>query len=516
MRHPSPNALIDRRIDVHRSWIPIAAYSLGAAVFTAFLLAAFYPGNANIDIVAQAFQAMGESPYHNWHPPVVAFVWEMLFRLTGTLGSLFVLQAVLYGLGGWLLCVLIWRRTGSVWLGFLGLALPAAPWSLSQVNVLWKDTQSALALLAGLLLIFFIRPRRLVTWWLLLPGGLLLIYGIAARKNAVSALLPIAVFLGCLLVRTLRQRRRGSNQEAGEQRGMRSWVRAAGGAAAASLAMFAVIAGGVVLADKSVAKARDVEDVSQASQIMLDDVMFVLPDDELRASGAPQQLIDKISAAREKCIRIDEPYDAYWNCYGMGETGRAFSPIAHREELKDLWVQTLTQHPVSYLQYRAEQYWRYLTFSRLIYWPAEWQDEAQRVRLGVQPNSLDDAAGFYVRGTNKVVPFVYLPWFWMAVGAAVCGWAAAARRLSRGRTVPLRAEAATLAASALMYILAYFPTVPEFHFRYTYWPAVAITAAGLMLLAGQAAARRARGAAGEEASAETDRAPWGRVSAADG
>lgn len=503
---------------MHRSWIPLAAYSIGAAAFTAFLLAAFYPGNANIDIVAQAFQAMGESPYHNWHPPVVAFVWEMLFRLTGTLGSLFVLQAILYGLGGWHVCVLIWTRTDSVWLGFLGLALPAAPWTLSQANMLWKDTQSALALLAGLLLIFFIRPRRLVTWWLLLPGGLLLVYGIAARKNAVSALLPIAVFLGFLLIQTLRQRRRESNQETTQQRATRAWVRMAGSVTAASIAMFALIAGGAVLADKAVAKARDVENVSQASQIMLDDVMFVLPDDELRASGAPQQLIDKISAAREKCIRIDEPYDAYWNCYGMGETGRAFSPIAHREELKELWVQTLTQHPVSYVHYRAEQYWRYLTFSRLIYWPAqpaEWQHEAQRVGLGVQPNSLDDGAGFYVRGTNKVIPFVYLPWFWMVAGAGVCGWAAVARRLSMGRTVPLRAEAATLAASALMYILAYFPTVPEFHFRYTYWSAIAITAAGLMLLAGQTAARRARGAAGEEAPAETDRGSWGRISARD-
>lgn len=498
---------------MHRSWIPTAAYSVGAAVVTAFLLAAFYPGNANIDIVAQAFQAMGESPYHNWHPPVVAFVWEMLFRLTGTLGSLFVLQAVLYGLGGWLLCVLIWARTGSVWLGFLGLALPAAPWTLSQVNMLWKDTQSALALLAGLLLIFFIRSRRLVTWWLLLPGGLLLVYGIAARKNAVSALLPIAVFLGYLLVQTLRQRRRASNPEVREQRGKSSWARMAGGTAAASIAMFAVIAGGVVLADKAVSKARDVEDVSQASQIMLDDVMFALPDDELRSSGAPQELIAKISTAREKCIQINEPYDAYWNCYGMGETGRAFSPIAHREELKDLWVQTLTQHPVSYLQYRAEQYWRYLTFSRLIYWPAEWQGEAQRVGLGVQANSMDDAAGFYARCTNKVIPFVYLPWFWMVAGAGVCIWAVAASRLSKRRTVPLRTEALTLAGSALMYMLAYFPTVPEFHFRYTYWPAIAITAAGLMMLTGQLAALRERRSAGDEVAAETDREPSGHVSA---
>ena len=143
---------------------------------TAFLLICFYPGNANIDIVFQARQAIGEVPYQNWHPPVVTFFREMLYRLTGTLGALFVFQAVLYGLSAWLLCLLIQRATGSAWLGLLGLLVPAAPWTLSQSTILWKDTQSALALLCSVLIIFFIRPHQPRSWWLMAPAGLLLIY----------------------------------------------------------------------------------------------------------------------------------------------------------------------------------------------------------------------------------------------------------------------------------------------------------------------------------------------------
>lgn len=498
---------------MHRSWIPVAAFSVGAAAFTVFLLAAFYPGNANVDIVDQAFQARGDAPYHNWHPPVIAFVWEMLYRATGALGSMYVVIAVLYGLGAWLLCMLIWKRTGSARLGAVGLVLPAAPWTLSQANMLWKDTQSALTLLAGLLIIFFIRPQRAVTWWLMLPGGLLLVYGIAARKNAVSALLPIAVFLGWMLVQSLRHRSRAAEAATGTRRGPRRWWSSGLSVAAASVAAFAVIAGGVVAAERYVDEVRDVRDDGQASQIMLDDVMFVLPDEELRASGAPPELIEKISTARAKCIARGEPYDAYWNCYGKGVTGRPFSPLAHQDDIKRLWITTLTRHPGEYLQYRNEQFGRYLTRSRLIYWPHYQDGEASRVGLGVHPSETDSAAGLYVRGTNKVVPFVYLPWFWLAAGGLVCIWAAAAARFSRGQRVPLRAEAATLSASALMYMFAYFPTVPEFHFRYTYWPAIAITAAGLVMLAGQLAARRARREASTGGAADTDREPSGQISA---
>ena len=262
---------------------------MASAAFTAFLLICFYPGNANIDIVFQARQAIGEVPYQNWHPPVVTFFWEMLYRLTGTLGALFVFQAVLYGLSAWLLCLLIQRATGSAWLGLLGLLVPAAPWTLSQSTILWKDTQSALALLCSVLIIFFIRPHQPPSWWLMAPAWLLLIYGITARKNAIPALLPIAIYLAWLFIRTLQKRHatataavasnpaaraNGSGTEADGSglTGVRRLLRLA----RVTLVFILVLGGSVVVTERFVDSARDVEDVGQVSQIMLDDVMFVL------------------------------------------------------------------------------------------------------------------------------------------------------------------------------------------------------------------------------------------------
>ena len=42
---------------------------------------------------------------------------------------------------------------------------------------------------------------------------------------------------------------------------------------------------------------------------------------------------------------------------------------------------------------------------------------------------------------------------------------------------------AALAASALCYVLGYFPIVPSNHFRYTFWPALAVSVAVVLALA---------------------------------
>ena len=52
-----------------------------------------------------------------------------------------------------------------------------------------------------------------------------------------------------------------------------------------------------------------------------------------------------------------------------------------------------------------------------------------------------------------------------------------------------------LAASALCYIFGYFPIVPANHFRYTYWPAVAVTVGLVLVLAMWRSARRSHSVA---------------------
>lgn len=465
-----------------RPWMWDALTAVLTLLVTAYIVRVYFPGRANVDIASQARQALGQEPYSDWHPPLIAAIWELLIDLTGEIGSLFLLQAVVLFGAGWLLAVLIHRRTGRRVLSLLGLLLPVLPWSISQIGMLWKDTQMAVALLLAVVLLFFIRPERRLSLLLLVPSGLLLLFAIGARKNAVFAVVAIAVYIGWVLVRAFgAQRHPASSGDApADPDGPRPLARHAAKRtlvlAAAALAVLGVLGIGTIGIDRWVSSAKDVHSTGQISQIMLDDVMFSVPESELMAADAPAELKEKINSARDVCIEMDEIWDAYWNCYGQGIDGKAFAPIEHRDELTGLWLQTVPTHPFRYLEYRMAVFSYYFFTSSVEYWPKEWGVEAGTVGLGshsrngeylIQPYVEDFALG--------VFPMLFKPWFWFT-GAVVC-----LALLPRLRM--FRAEIAMLSTSALCYILGYIPIVPANHFRYTYWPALAVTAALVLVLA---------------------------------
>jgi len=450
---------------------------VAAALPCAWIIAGFYPGRANIDIVVNAREALGKIPYSDWQSPAMSALWWVLLRITGQIGALFAIQVVGVFAAAWLFAVLVHRVTGrrlhSVW----ALLVPLTPWGISQLNMPWKDVQMAVALLVAVALVFAVRYRPGRLWILLVPAAVLLVYATAVRKNAVFAVIPIAVYLGWLLLRAVAGRLARAVD--------RPWRRRAG-IAVSTLVVLGVIGGGVLTVDGVIDRLEHVRKTGQISQVLLDDVMFSVPDAELMAADAPQELKDHISSARADCLRSGEIWDAYWNCYGRGEGGKAFAPIAHQEELKSLWVQTVLPHPLRYLQYRAAVYSYYLFSSRLEYWPLEWHRDAQRVGLGSGSVTAEHVVRPYVEDFGLgVFPMVFKPWFWLVVGAVLLGL------VRRVRT--FRAEIVVLVTSSLAYILGYLPIVPANHFRYTYWPALAVSMAVVLFIA---AVRSPAGASG--------------------
>lgn len=440
-----------------------AVLALVTAAIGAYLVHAFYPGRANNDIVNQAQQALGEIPYSDWHPPVVAALWEWLIGLTGEIGSLLVVQLVLMSLGSFGLGLLVHHRLASRLGSFLAVLLPVFPWSLSQLNIMWKDVQMATAFLLAVVLVFLVRLRPRALWVLLVPAAVLLVYGTLARKNAVFALVPIAVYLGWMAWSALAARR-----ERLRTTRIRFW-----GSAVSALVVLGVLGGATLATDSAIVRAKDVQPTGQISQIMLDDVMFSVPESELNASAAPQELKDHINTARAECIDQGEIWDAYWNCYGRGETGEYYSPIAFQDELQDLWFGHVLSHPVRYAEYRAAVFSQFFFSSALEYWELGWDADASRVELGDGSRNAEFVIRAYVlEFALKTFPMLFKPWFWFLAGGLLL---VGARRLR-----VFRAEVVVLSTSAMFYITGYFPIAPANHFRYTYWPALAVTAAALL------------------------------------
>src|SRR5699024_692789 len=92
---------------------------------------------------------------------------------------------------------------------------------------------------------------------------------------------------------------------------------------------------------------------------------------------APSELKEHISSARDTCLEKNEIWDSYWNCYGKGESGEDFSPIAYQDELRQLWLNEVITHPLRYAEYRTAVFSHYFFTSALEYWPAEWHGEAE-------------------------------------------------------------------------------------------------------------------------------------------
>ncbi|AZL10245.1 hypothetical protein [Brevibacterium aurantiacum] len=433
----------------------------------------FFPGRANVDIGNQYLQAIGKAPVTDWHPPIMSIVWRGLINVTGQAGSLLVLQVIILAVASWLIGVLVHRNGAPRWVSLLGPAIMMTPWVISQMMTLWKDTQMAVALLLAVILLIVARtvPKGWILW---IPAVVLLVYALGVRKNAVFAIVPIAIYAAFCLV-----------QRFNLKRVVLSTV-------ALTVAVLAILGVGMKATDAAIASAADVKPTGQISQIFLDDVMFSVPDAQLQASDAPAELKDHISSARDKCLERGENWDAYWNCYGRGVTGRAFSPIAYQDELKDLWMTEVITHPLRYLKYRTSVFSMYFFSSSLEYWDGDWNGDAEEVGIADSDPKADYIFQPYVEGfALATFPMLFKPWFWSLVAVLALVFA--------GRTRPareqLRRETGTrrqrnfapeitmLATSALCYIFGYLPIVPANHFRYTFWPALAVTVALIFMLA---------------------------------
>lgn len=442
----------------------------------------FYPGRAEYDISEQAKQMLGMKNLSDWHPPIVAILWRGLYAVTGKLGSLLAFQLGIYFLAVFLLSVFAHRILKSKWASLAMIAILVSPWAYSQLNTLWKDTIMAAALLLATGCLALLVPKKKKTYWFVIPAVAFLIFATLVRKNAVVAVVPMCVFLAWRLVPGIRWRvERISRQKLNRKIRVRKSVLAALICAIA----VASVTSSALCVDAGIARHWKVQPTHQVYQVILDDVMFSVPEDELNQSVAPQELKDKINKARPKCYEMNEPYDAYWNCYGRGSSGSDYSPLGYRDELKQLWLNHVITHPIRYVEYRWSVYKFYLTTSRLIYGPGRLIKPAKEVGFRWGSTEFDKVAKFYVVEFGAdTIGFVFKPWFWLLAGVLVsigAWWS--------GRS---RAFALMLTSSAVLYMLAYFPVIPANHFRYTYWPALAISVAFVAVVAGIAKAWRDR------------------------
>lgn len=147
----------------------------------------YFPGSYSIDTWAQ-YREMTTNSYEDWHSPMLALVWKLLYICTGAYQSVFFFQMVWFWLFAAML--LVWFNKNT--LVFVGGYLFAI-FFLFIPQYIMKDSQFALA--CGMAAVMVIADEHshkntMIKW----AGILLLAYAAFLRMNCIIAILPI-IFL---------------------------------------------------------------------------------------------------------------------------------------------------------------------------------------------------------------------------------------------------------------------------------------------------------------------------------
>jgi hypothetical protein len=151
------------------------------AGWLAFLVYAF-PGFMSFDSAWQLAQARHVVPVNEWQPPMMALIWRWADHVFAGPFPMLVLQSTLFLVGtNALLRRVMSRRAAAI----AAVALLLAPPNIVVLAVIWKDSQMAGFLVAGIAGLFSTDRRWRIA------GYACLFLATGMRYNAAAATLPI-------------------------------------------------------------------------------------------------------------------------------------------------------------------------------------------------------------------------------------------------------------------------------------------------------------------------------------
>ncbi|WP_405403014.1 hypothetical protein [Streptomyces sp. NBC_01104] len=440
-----------------------------AAVCGYAVATVFHPGYLSADSNTQLWQALGDEPVNDWHPPVMALAWRILIGITGDFSSMAAAQAALLWGTLWVLARLTWRKTGSRGLSLAVLAVGFAPHIMNLTGVVWKDVHLAYALLAVFAIALTVRdlpPERVRSRWaLLVLGVLLLVYAALVRKNGIPAAIPVFALLVLA---------------AWPVPGRRRWLAATG--------VFVAV---VLAAGAGVSAATAPLTTRVYAVIPVDDLVHVLTPAQVRTAaeqaGASDDLRDRLVATAVDCQKRQIASDAYLQCFPQDGPFDVTYLDRRADVIVRMWTQQMPRHWKGYVEYRGRVFSKLLFQSNQRFWNGTHVNAGARLHPDVRKEPLNDtlrsALQNYVTGFARDLPMLFQGWFWLAVSLVLV--------LRRRWPGPYSRELRLLGASSLLYVLAYLPTAPESNYRYVYWPALAGTVALTLVATAYAARRRA-------------------------
>lgn len=442
----------------------------GIAFVFAMVAVATAPGSYSPDSLGQLLQAQ-QGAYSDGHPPLMAGLWSVLLRITGTAESLYWLHLGLL-LSAFVLFALAFRRSdlpSAVW---LLLAVACSPAILNFIGVLWKDVGLAVSLafcFACVALSRSTRAGQIATLLIVLVIGF---YGVGVRYNGAPALLPL---LWLVLVPFFGP----------------GWRRSVGiTALAITGTALLLVGGGLVSYQLLDAKRLHLEQVIELydlAGISVRSGTDVIPDEAksanfsseaLRAAYSPEYLNPLIFSADPA---ISPPLRGAGNpqCLTI---------------FRQAWEHAIINHPWAYLSHRGAIFASLLRIGwHTPFYPmVDYRREAADFEVGVSMlgdpalKSIDIGGPIFGQrvAASLLMAFInwatvhtclFFGWLWLLVLVATFVTAIILRRR------PMAEVAIGLSVSGLLYLPPYFLAAPSSDFRYLYWSIVAAHLSGVIV-----------------------------------
>lgn len=464
-----------------------------ATLLAVLLYQAMSPGGMSTDTFFQLAQATGQIPYNDWHPVSMTWTWQLLIDLTGQINSILVLQVFFAWVCAVLTAYYLIKVSRRSWSAFLGIFVLYMPNTVNIVGVVWKDTQMALAMYLAVILMLLVRVVPRAKWAFAAVAVGALVYAALVRKNSAIAVLPVLAVFTVWMIKLRIQQRRRSGKTVSPVR-----LRTLAVAIVTVFIGFGVLIGVVEAGVNSVTQPSK---NSQFTQVLIDDLVFAIPQKAIDRAHAPQAEKDRLAKAKRVCADKNKKakqagasehiWNAYWVCYGRGADG-PFTEVQDPAAVTSIWKQTVPSHLGDYASYRVRTTTVFLSQSTL-----QFLGEGKAVKEGYPPDNPQLRAGLKAYVTDFGVEL--FPWIYVGGVALILS---AVGVYTAGRKKYRSIAALAIFSSGILYLMTYFPTAPAANYRYCFWPWLATMLGWLVLMAERKYRRNRKRAAGRAVSSD--------------
>ncbi len=442
----------------------------------------YYPGFMSPDSFVQLKQARA-GLYHDWHPPIMSYVWGILDRIIPGPAGMLILHNLLFWFGiGIFVSGLLGHRLLS-WL--LILMIGFLPPIFALLGTIWKEVGFGSALLFAVAM--YLKAQRAaqidqakanLTCTLAI---LATFYGLAVRYNASPAVIPLLVWSGWILTAANLQKFPTTVKEIAPL---------IIGALLVLLLMISTIKINNRLINGRQRFPSQQIFVHDLVAISLENNRVLLPD-YLEKLNPPITLSD--------LRRIYSPESIGYMFFGDPATTRVVPLIAEKAKFNELlrcWLEVIRKHPRSYLIHRWRVFKSLIAIGRTyVGYPFHWGIQSNKVELSwvknlkfidefyeVQPEEL--GLSFHQRWLNDWVfrglyrvkdTIFFRAWFFLGIILfTLVGLLLTKRR----KFISVHA----VGLSGLCYELAYFFVGTASDFRMSWWTVCAAVLVVLLAL----------------------------------